>query len=93
MYAAPDQLSIPYINLPFLNVEYDTLWDEFKQYEQPLNYMTYGEFMKCFVVSLIEFVISNNDTFSDGRRPYFFHNYHQIYQKLRMSMVSILKSR
>ena len=70
------------INYLIWNVEYDTLFDEFKQYEQPLNYMTYGEFMKCFVVSLIEFVISNNDTFSDGRKPYFFRNYHRIYQKL-----------
>ena len=82
----------PIIIYLFWNVEYDTLWDEFKQYEQPLNYMTYGEFLKCFVVSLIEFVISNNDTFSDGRRPCFFRNYYQIYQKLYMSMVFILKS-
>ena len=42
--------------------------DEFKQYEQPLNYMTYGEFLKSFVVSIIEFIISTNDTFSDGTR-------------------------
>ena len=62
------------MNYPIWNVEYDTLLEEFKHYEQPLNYMTYGEFLKCFVVSLFEFVISNNDTFSDGRRPHFFRS-------------------